>query len=193
MNLCTAIDCDKPIFRKVLCQQHWRRAEGRIKKDFNAPISKILHVGCKVEWCDRPHFAKGFCQQHLRRKNGSSKKQMNEPFKKEADSVKYLPCEEDGCDQTQKAKGRCINHHRAYVTRTRKEKLIKMKGGRCQKCKQTFPYFVYDFHHRNPQEKDFNIGQGIHKNWEEILDEIEKCDLLCANCHRFVTADLRGR
>lgn len=191
MKLCTQIDCDRPVFRKVLCQQHWRRSEGRIQKPMSAPISQTLHVGCKVDKCNRPHYGKGFCQQHLRRHLCRNKKPMTSPIRKEADSVKYLPCNEEGCDEVQKCRGLCTNHHRSFSARTRKEKLIKMKGGRCQECRQTYPYYIYDFHHREPAEKDFAIGGGIHKPWPEILLEVEKCDLLCANCHRQVEHDSR--
>lgn len=43
-----------------------------------------------------------------------------------------------------------------------------------------------DFHHRNPEEKEFPISTKAQDatDWEVILKEIEKCDVLCANCHR---------
>jgi hypothetical protein len=41
------------------------------------------------------------------------------------------------------------------------------------------------FHHRNPREKDFTISNACSWGWsiERILKEMEKCDVLCANCH----------
>ena len=56
---------------------------------------------------------------------------------------------------------------------------------RCQQCGESrLP--TLDFHHRNPVEKDRAITEAIHRGWsvERILQEIEKCDVLCANCHR---------
>ena len=53
----------------------------------------------------------------------------------------------------------------------------------CKKCGET-KYYLLDFHHRNPTEKDFNIAKDCKKKLEIILKELEKCDVLCANCHR---------
>ena len=42
------------------------------------------------------------------------------------------------------------------------------------------------FHHRNPKEKEFNIG-NVRVSRKRLLKEIAKCDVLCANCHRIIT------
>ena len=39
------------------------------------------------------------------------------------------------------------------------------------------------FHHKNSKEKDFIIGNVANKSWDSIKREIQKCILLCANCH----------
>jgi hypothetical protein len=43
-----------------------------------------------------------------------------------------------------------------------------------------------DFHHSNPKEKEFEISNGVRSGYSKnrILEEIAKCDILCANCHR---------
>jgi len=43
-----------------------------------------------------------------------------------------------------------------------------------------------EFHHINKDEKDFAIGSGNTKSWSDIKKELDKCVLLCANCHREV-------
>ena len=47
---------------------------------------------------------------------------------------------------------------------------------------------VLEWHHNNPHEKDFNPGEIMSqpsiKNWNLYQEEIKKCTLLCANCHR---------
>lgn len=69
--------------------------------------------------------------------------------------------------------------------RTVKDRAVAYKGGVCVDCKQTFPSFVYDFHHLNPKEKDLKLGGSIKKlPWDLIVVELDKCVLLCANCHR---------
>ena len=69
--------------------------------------------------------------------------------------------------------------------RKTKQKLIFYKGGKCQNCgyDKECPT-AYDFHHRNPLTKSFGIGS--HKttvSWERLKIEVDKCDLLCKNCH----------
>lgn len=56
----------------------------------------------------------------------------------------------------------------------------------CVDCGESDPV-VLEFDHL--RDKDFDIGVGIRsKNWEVILAEVEKCDVVCANCHRRRTA-----
>lgn len=59
---------------------------------------------------------------------------------------------------------------------------IKEQSG-CAKCSEN-KYYLLEFHHRNPNEKDFAIAEKIGHRKDLILAEIEKCDILCANCHR---------
>lgn len=71
----------------------------------------------------------------------------------------------------------------------RKLELISMLGRRCKKCgiKATLNNLaIFDFHHRNPEEKSFNLGQNTigNKSFENIKNEAKKCDVLCSNCHR---------
>ncbi len=45
---------------------------------------------------------------------------------------------------------------------------------------------VYDFHHSNPNEKEFRISQRLRRSWKELKKELDKCKLVCANCHRII-------
>jgi ribosomal protein S27E len=49
-----------------------------------------------------------------------------------------------------------------------------------------------EFHHKDPGKKDFGVGK-YSGGWEKIRQEIEKCDLLCANCHREAHAEAREK
>ena len=40
-----------------------------------------------------------------------------------------------------------------------------------------------EFHHKNPEEKDFTIS-SFKGSWEDIQRELDKCVMVCANCHR---------
>lgn len=64
-----------------------------------------------------------------------------------------------------------------------KLKLIEYKGGKCEKCgyNKLIPS-AYDFHHIDPSIKEFNISRTI-RNFEACKKEVDKCMLLCKNCH----------
>ena len=68
--------------------------------------------------------------------------------------------------------------------RRNKAKAVEYMGGRCEHCKGVFPNAVYDFHHTNPKEKEYKPTRLMRLSWETITKELEKCELLCANCHR---------
>jgi type II secretory ATPase GspE/PulE/Tfp pilus assembly ATPase PilB-like protein len=72
----------------------------------------------------------------------------------------------------------------------RREKLKHMailyKGNKCHDCHTQFKeYTVYEFHHLDPAQKDFSLScDGHTRSWETIKSELDKCAMLCANCHR---------
>ena len=51
----------------------------------------------------------------------------------------------------------------------------------CMDCRKKYPHFIMEFDHRD--EKAFNVSSLIGWGWKMILAEIEKCDVVCANCH----------
>jgi hypothetical protein len=59
----------------------------------------------------------------------------------------------------------------------------------CADCGQTFPAWVMDFDHRDPNEKSFAVmaGKALLKSRETLLAEVAKCDVVCANCHAIRT------
>ena len=66
--------------------------------------------------------------------------------------------------------------------RKRKEAAVQMFGGVCLDCKQSYPNCVFEFHHTDPSQKDINPSKAFSSiKWK---DELEKCVMLCANCHR---------
>lgn len=62
---------------------------------------------------------------------------------------------------------------------------IEYKGGKCERCGYNKCSAALDFYHKNPKKKDFIISDNrdVH-SWEELKKEMDKCELLCANCHR---------
>jgi len=67
----------------------------------------------------------------------------------------------------------------------RKQKLVEYRGGRCELCNYSKCYDALEFHHINPDEKEFGLCvRGLTRSWEEIINECMKCILICSNCHR---------
>ena len=62
-----------------------------------------------------------------------------------------------------------------------------MLGGCCSVCKNKFPLAVYDFHHLE-NKKDDIASMFNYSSEEKIAEEVKKCILLCANCHRITHA-----
>lgn len=69
-----------------------------------------------------------------------------------------------------------------------KTKAILYLGGKCIKCDYAKSMNALEFHHRNPNEKEFSLSKALTGKWkwERLKAELDKCDLLCANCHREV-------
>lgn len=67
--------------------------------------------------------------------------------------------------------------------RETKRLAVEYLGGKCVDCGLVDLQEVYDFHHADPTQKDFTIGKSV-KIFERIKTELDKCVLLCSNCHR---------
>jgi len=83
----------------------------------------------------------------------------------------------------------CWNENRKAKYKENKIKAIEHKGGPvCQHCGQDFTGRLecLDFHHVNPEEKDVGLGRILAGSWKRIEAEIDKCIVLCSNCHRTV-------
>ena len=65
----------------------------------------------------------------------------------------------------------------------RKRAAIAYKGDKCQKCGYDKCIAALTFHHRDPAEKEYQIATMFGWSWARIMQELDKCDLLCANCH----------
>lgn len=82
--------------------------------------------------------------------------------------------------------------NREMVLKSSHEKRIRnnawvneQKNKPCADCGGTFPACVMDFHHRDPKTKIASIAKAVScMSRAALIEEIAKCDLICANCHR---------
>ena len=97
----------------------------------------------------------------------------------------------------------CANCHRVvtYVDKKRYRPtelaglIDELKAAPCSSCGEIFPSPAMDFDHRDPSTKKFAIARyrAYSLNFKQsLLDEVAKCDLLCAVCHRLKTATTRN-
>jgi hypothetical protein len=64
-----------------------------------------------------------------------------------------------------------------------KKKCVEYKGGECKICGYKKCLRALSFHHTNPKTKEFIISGAHCRKWEIIRLELDKCILLCENCH----------
>ena len=94
-------------------------------------------------------------------------------------------------EQAKKRNNKRRKNQNRSRARIRKEHLVMMLGGICMNCKIEGPLSIYDFHHPDRNEKKFPISQMIRRASDvdfeyEVIPEVKKCVLLCANCHRIL-------
>ncbi len=89
------------------------------------------------------------------------------------------------------AKKRVYTDRASYMVQAVKKRRIKLrklareyKGGKCEICGYDKCDRALSFHHINPKTKSFGLSdKGLTKAYNTIKKEIDKCILVCANCH----------
>lgn len=88
----------------------------------------------------------------------------------------------------------CNSKNSSERQRDFKQSCVDYKGGKCEICGYNKCIEAFDFHHINPKEKDFTIAHLRWTSWlknkDKITSELNKCMLLCANCHREMHAGI---
>lgn len=77
----------------------------------------------------------------------------------------------------------CHNEDNKKRQRSNKDLAVKFLGGKCIYCEYSKSNAALDVHHLDPEQKatDFNMWRSWGK--QKLLDELQKCILLCKNCH----------
>jgi hypothetical protein len=80
---------------------------------------------------------------------------------------------------------KCMCEDRTDRAREFKRRCVEYKGGKCERCGYNRCDWSIDFHHRDPNEKDFGLGKQRRTRFDDkIKKELDKCMILCSNCHR---------
>lgn len=114
-------------------------------------------------------------------------RQLNKKLKCIICSKKLIGNQTTYCSRscTMKKSGRWYQQQKARGVK-RKKDFINLLGGKCSKCGYNKNIAALDFHHINPKQKEtpLNFGFLLKMKYDKCLQEIKKCIILCANCHR---------
>jgi len=66
-----------------------------------------------------------------------------------------------------------------------KQRMVDAFGGECCVCGYSRSLRAFDFHHRDPSQKEFHFGaiRANPQSWSAIVEELRKCVLVCNRCH----------
>jgi hypothetical protein len=80
------------------------------------------------------------------------------------------------------------DYFKMAVSRRRKKLkalAVELKGGKCSICGYSKYIGALEFHHIDEKRKNFGLSMnGITRSWEKTKLELDKCLLVCSNCHR---------
>ena len=95
-------------------------------------------------------------------------------------------CKKDAVKNGVYCSKKCKNKYNVTLfTHKRKKTLVDYAGGKCKICGYNKCLAALTFHHRNPLEKSFGLAENVcrSKTIDDLKKEVDKCDLLCSNCH----------
>lgn len=140
-----------------------------------------MTLPCSVRGCVNRANANGLCNAHyLRAARGLD---LGRPVKRRRRNAVCAEC--DNPVGKTGGWGLCKKHYRLKRRRVIRRACIEALGGKCMRCRKSYPDAVFDFHHRDPSDKYRDPSGMIENNSIKIIAiEVSKCDLLCANCHR---------
>lgn len=69
----------------------------------------------------------------------------------------------------------------------KRDLINKLKEVPCTDCHKKYPYYVMDFDHKDSNDKIGDISHMISMSEKNLMNEVSKCEIVCANCHRIRT------
>ena len=115
---------------------------------------------------------------------GVPKKEISEKLNVSFSTIKkYTGKNEKIKLSKEEAKIKLYNKHKNWRLSI-KIKAIDYLGGKCVNCGYKNCIAALDLHHKGDEKKEFTISGGNLKSFEKLKSELDKCILLCSNCHR---------
>ena len=108
-------------------------------------------------------------------------------FRHRSAGIRHSYCKECGKALT---RNHYANNKRQYLDRNirsylkRREFIRQIKSRPCADCGIQYPYYVMDFDHREGEDKKYELNSITQMIISAVMSEIEKCDVVCSNCHR---------
>lgn len=189
--------CDKPVlgtkrFCNSSCAAKYNNARRKLSNETKQKISNSLTKKFDIEsFCE--DYRNGIIIEELCEKYNVGRTtalkclHLNDLRRETFDENSF--CEKHKVNYVLKKDG---SYHCKYChtdkKQTRREQLkiksVEYLGGECKHCTYKKSLAALEFHHLDPTEKEFNLSKMGSKCWEAIKTELDKCILLCANCHR---------
>jgi len=107
---------------------------------------------------------------------------------------KCKTCEKEGQEHFYKSQAwyckNCWNVRTAQRSKNNVKILKEEYGGKCTKCGYNKCMDALQFHHVDPTKKEFSLGLARQKNLDKLRKEMDKCILVCSNCHIEIHHDI---
>ena len=110
-------------------------------------------------------------------------------------AYKCRTCDVEGEENFYKtAKYQC---KKCWNRRTADKQIQKVKdlkeeyGGKCVRCGYDKYLGALEFHHTDPTVKEFHLGEARGRKVEVLRQELDKCELVCRNCHAEIHEHIR--
>lgn len=190
--ICTITDCERIIQATGLCAAHYDRK--RYGRPMDEPIQENKRDQKSIELAINLR-KNGMTQTEIAIELGVNPSTISKYLNGMPNPFKREPTGRDREKQK-------LSQHESYLRNkekvrqnsktgrdNRKNKINTYKESKaCMDCSIYYPYYVMDLDHRDPKLKISSVSQMLSKcSMDKIWAEIDKCDLVCSNCHRIRT------
>ena len=143
----------------------------------------------RKKFCEMPPEEKAAVYARTERYRAKNRELYNAAARKYYHANKEI-CAERARRWRELNKGYIVEKQREQK-RARKLWAVEYLGGVCARCKSVVHPAAFEFHHRDPSAKDRDPSKTLSLSMARLTAELDKCNLLCANCHRVVHFEMR--